>query len=240
MVVLVHGSMDRSGGMVRAARRLDDRYRVLRYDRRGYGRSQAAGPPFTMHRHVADLVALLRGRQAAAVVGHSYGGNVALALADLHPGLVRAVGTYESPMSWEPWWPVGTAGGTAVAAVRGGANAGDAAERFLRRMLGDAVWERLPERTRAERRAEGAALVGELDDLRRAAPWNPANIRCPVVCGFGELSQEHHREGARALGERLGAEVIEFPGARHGIHLAQPDAFAGFAERTVQVGSTPR
>ena len=33
-------------------------------------------------------------------------------------------------------------------------------------MIGDARWDALPERTRATRRAEGAAMVGELADLR--------------------------------------------------------------------------
>ena len=39
-VVLVHGAMDRSAGMLRLSRRLDETHRVLRYDRRGYGRSK--------------------------------------------------------------------------------------------------------------------------------------------------------------------------------------------------------
>ena len=90
VVALVHGAMDRSAAMVLLSRRLDEQYRVLRYDRRGYARSRDAGGPFTIDAHVADLVALLDGRRAV-VFGHSYGGNVALALAERHPELVRAV-----------------------------------------------------------------------------------------------------------------------------------------------------
>ena len=104
LVVLVHGAMDRSAAMVLLSRRLDEQYRVLRYDRRGYARSHDAGGPFTIDAHVADLVALLDGRRAV-VFGHSYGGNVALALAERHPQLVRAVAVYEVPLSWLPWWP---------------------------------------------------------------------------------------------------------------------------------------
>ena len=37
LVVVVHGTMDRAAGMLRLSRKLDHRYRVLRYDRRGYG-----------------------------------------------------------------------------------------------------------------------------------------------------------------------------------------------------------
>jgi pimeloyl-ACP methyl ester carboxylesterase len=45
LVVLVHGAMDRSAGMLRLSRRLDHEYRVVRYDRRGYGRSTPHGGP---------------------------------------------------------------------------------------------------------------------------------------------------------------------------------------------------
>ena len=79
-------------------------YRVLRYDRRGYGRSFPHDGPFAMDAQVADLVGLLDGRRAV-LIGHSYGGNIALATADHHPDLVAGVAVYETPMSWEPWWP---------------------------------------------------------------------------------------------------------------------------------------
>ena len=78
LIVLVHGSMDRSAGLLKLSRRLDDRFRVLRYDRRGYGRSTPHDGPFGMDGQVDDLVDVLDGRPAV-VFGHSYGGNVALA-----------------------------------------------------------------------------------------------------------------------------------------------------------------
>ena len=80
LVVVIHGSMDRSAGMLKVARQLDDRAHVLRYDRRGYGRSCPHDGPYGMHQQVDDLAALLADR-AAVLVGHSYGGNVALATA---------------------------------------------------------------------------------------------------------------------------------------------------------------
>ena len=70
LVVLVHGTMDRSTGFARVARRLDDRYRVLRYDRRGYARSRGLPGPHGCEAHVDDLLNLLDGRHAT-VVGHS-------------------------------------------------------------------------------------------------------------------------------------------------------------------------
>ena len=86
LVAVIHGTMDRSSGMLKLSRQLDSHARVLRYDRRGYGRS-APHPSglFDMDEQVADLVTLLAGRPAI-LVGHSYGGNVALATAARHRG----------------------------------------------------------------------------------------------------------------------------------------------------------
>ena len=64
-----------------------------------------------------------------------------------------------------------------------------AAERFMRRLIGEARWDALPERTRATRRAEGVALVGELSDLRAHAPWLPGAVTVPVWGGVGEAGR---------------------------------------------------
>jgi pimeloyl-ACP methyl ester carboxylesterase len=233
LVALVHGTMDRSTGFERVARRLDDRYRVLRYDRRGYARSSGHPGPHGCEAHVDDLLSLLDGRPAA-VVGHSYGGNVALAASVRQPDAILAVGVYETPLPWEPWWPGTTAGAAAVAAgTEGGPER--AAEQFLRRLLGDETWERLPESTRAARRAEGHALVGEMLDIRSRAPWHAEQVTVAVVAGHGTRSQEHHCESARRLAGTIpGAELMVIEGASHGAHLSHPRAFAGLVERVVE------
>ena len=236
-VVLVHGSMDRSSGLRAVARRLEDDLHVLLYDRRGYGRSRAVGGPFDIAHQVADLIALLDGRPAV-VFGHSLGGDVALAAACRHPGLVRGVGAYEPPMSWEPWWPPDTAGGEAIR-VADALGPEAAAAAFMRRMIGASRWERLPAATRAEREAEGAALVGELEDLERhGPPYEPDEIRVPVLVACGEHAAPQHRAAAEVLAQRFGVparrepfEVAVVPGAGHGIHLDQPLAMAGLVRR---------
>jgi pimeloyl-ACP methyl ester carboxylesterase len=223
LVVLVHGTMDRSAGLLKLSRRLDPALRVLRYDRRGYGRSAPHPGPFGMEEQVADLVELLDGRPAVAF-GHSYGGNVTLALADRHPDLVRAVGVYETPLSWLDWWPGTTAGADALA-TRG--EPADAAERFMRRLIGDARWARLPEATRRARRAEGTAMVGELVDLRSHAPWQPARIGVPVVAIHGTLGAAHHAASTRHLADVLtDCKSVEIEGARHFGPNTHPDAVA--------------
>ncbi len=227
LVVLVHGSMDRSAGLLKLSRRLDDEHLVLRYDRRGYGRSTPHDGPYDMGSQVDDLAALLEGR-AAVVFGHSYGGNVALALAARRPDLVRGVAVYETPLSWLAWWPTTTAGGDALT-VRDGhvADPADAAERFMRRLVGDERWSRLPEGTRRARCAEGPAMIGELHDLRDHAPWDPAAVTTPVVAMRGEHGAEHHRRSTAHLEATLpGCRLVDIHGARHFGPNTHPDAVA--------------
>ena len=59
LIALVHGSMDRSAGLLRLSRRLDGDHRVLRYDRRGYGRSVDVEGPRSVAANIDDLEVLL-------------------------------------------------------------------------------------------------------------------------------------------------------------------------------------
>jgi pimeloyl-ACP methyl ester carboxylesterase len=223
-IVLVHGSMDRSAGLLRLSRRLDDAFHVVRLDRRGYGRSQQVGPPWTISANVGDVEALaerLGATSVRCVVGHSLGGDVALALAERRPDLVEAVVVYETPLSWLDWWPRDSAGAAAVAA----SSPDDAAEAFMRRLVGDVVWERLPPAKQAERRSEGAAMVEELADLRREAPWS--SIEVPVLALCGEHGRAHHRRGTDWLGATLpDCRVVTVPGAGHAGPHTHPSAVA--------------
>jgi len=221
LIALVHGSMDRSAGMLKLSRRLDPDFRVLRYDRRGYGRSHPHPGPFAMSAQVDDLVALLAGRRAV-VVGHSYGGDVALATADRHPELVAGVAVYETPLSWLPWWPNTTAGSIAMAQR---SDTSDAAEQFMRRILGQRRWEALPERVKETRRAEGVALVAELSDLRDNQPWRPENVTMPAITAYGTLASAHHSAGMTYAAELLGCPVVVLPDCRHDAPFSHPELF---------------
>ena len=234
LVVLVHGTMDRSTSFGRVARHLPD-HGVVRYDRRGYARSLGTGPPERFEQQVDDLVGIIEEQGGSGLVaGHSYGGTIAVATAQRRPDLVAGVVAYEAPMPWRAWWPKRSAG---ASAVEDGVDPADAAERFMRRMVGDDRWERLPPSTRQARRAEGPTLVAEMAQMRPPSPpaHDPAQVTCPVVAAHGTDSAPHHRRAAEALAtEAPLGELVVVDGAGHGIHLTHP---ARFAELVTRVGA---
>lgn len=230
--------MDRAGSFARVVSQLPG-HRVIRYDRRGYGESIDAGPPATLADHVADLAAVVEERAGgpAVVIGHSLGGTVVIVLAQRRPDLVAAAGAYEAPRSWEPWWPEASAGSEAVAAD----DAGDAAERFMRRMVGDARWEGLADGVRSARRAEGPALLAELRSLREAPAYDEAAITVPVLLARGSEARPQHVRGMTALASALPGHpvVTVLDGADHGVHLSHPGDFATWIEQVWEVGARP-
>jgi len=231
IVVLIHGTMDRSAAFGRVIQRLGDLH-VIVYDRRGYGRSAGAQPPATrLADHAADLVALLDGRPAT-LVGHSYGGAVAMLVADDHPELTRSLGVFEAPLPWMPWWQEEATGSAAWAAA-GVSDPGDAVELFLRRTLGDAAWDELPPPTQAARRAEGPTFLADLASLRDGQLFDPTSLGVPMVVGTGSQSPDYHRNGAGHLADSVGTQVVEVDGGDHGSHTSHPDEFAAFVRRAV-------
>ncbi|MCX7620216.1 MAG: alpha/beta hydrolase [Acidimicrobiales bacterium] len=236
-VVFVHGSMDRAASFVNVVRRLGD-VDTIRYDRRGYGRSLGAGVAMTIDEHVNDLATVIDG-QPCVVIGHSFGGVVALAAAAKRAAPIVAVGSFEAPMPWSDWWPRRSAGRLAMQA---GPQEAAAAECFMRRMIGDEHWERLPESTRRQRRAEGRALVAELRQLEESVPpFDLIAIEVPIVSGYGSASFGYHRRASEEVAKiaRRG-ELVVINGAAHRAHASHPDDFAKFVRRTVLASRVKR
>jgi pimeloyl-ACP methyl ester carboxylesterase len=224
--------MDRAAAFRKSARHLRD-LDVILYDRRGYGRSDSRSTAATMDELVDDLLAVAP-REPSVVIGHSLGGVIALAAAQRAPERIRAVGAFEAPMAWRPWWPSGSAGGAAREAATAEGPAA-AAEQFMRRLLGDEIWDRLPEGTKAKRRGEGGALLADLTAMRTGGPpFDAARIGVPVVAGYGTATSERHRRACHELvDEAADAELVEIAGAPHGAHYSHPDEFARFVRRAV-------
>jgi len=76
---------------------LAGRYRLILYHRRGYAGSSRASKPVSVAQQAADCRALLHhlGVEHAHVVGHSYGGAVALQLALDAPGAAHSLALLE-------------------------------------------------------------------------------------------------------------------------------------------------
>jgi pimeloyl-ACP methyl ester carboxylesterase len=76
---------------------LSGRYQLINYQRRGYGASARATGPMSVSEQAADARALLQhlGIERAHVVGHSYGGVVALQLALDTPSAVHSLALLE-------------------------------------------------------------------------------------------------------------------------------------------------
>ncbi len=223
LVVLVHGSMDRQAGFARVRRELNDLH-LVSYDRRGYGRSLLARPAiYTLAQHVSDLLDIVGGRPWIGV-GHSYGADIVLAAASENPASLKGVVAYEPPTPWYDWWPRKSQ----FEEPPDIDDTGRAAEEFIRKIAGNQAWDKLPEKSKEQRRAEGTAFMSEVDELYKdPGLFDPTRITVPVLFGQGTLSAPYRRKAVEELARLIdGSEVTELEGAGHGGHMQDPKGFA--------------
>jgi proline iminopeptidase len=155
---------------------------VIRWDQRGCGRSERCAGPWTSERFVADLDAVRRhfGLERMALLGHSWGAQLALGYALAHPErvstLVYVSGVGIGPdADWHPAYRVAFLSRLA-----------EHPERLAR-------WRELsglPERTEEQERelavlrwsVEFEDRDGALEPARRMAePWFPVNEACATA-----------------------------------------------------------
>ena len=163
-VVMLHGSMDRAASFLKVTRRLPE-LDIVRYDRRGYGRSVGAG---------LCLLDRRAGRRPARGDGpssrRSWSATASAGSSPWPPPSAGPISCRRSAPSSRRW-PGSTGGRRPRPAAPPCRPAATAAPRT--RPSGScgawsatSVWERLPERTRRERRSEGPALLAELATIR--------------------------------------------------------------------------
>jgi pimeloyl-ACP methyl ester carboxylesterase len=232
LVVFVHGSPDRSQSFIRAVELLGD-VRTVIYDRRGYGQSLGARPEATsIADHVADLLALIDGGPAT-IIGHSFGGVVAMAAAASRPQVVDSLGLWEPPLPWLAWWPEWAR--RAVADIGADPNPLVVGEQAFKTVVGRRSWDALTAEQRDLARAEGAAFLTDTG-TQRTAPFDLNDVVAPCLVGFGTATWRHQVDGAERLAELLGAELMGVEGAGHFGHATHPEGFAQFVRRAVALG----
>ncbi|MEI6454554.1 MAG: alpha/beta hydrolase [Actinomycetes bacterium] len=226
-VVLVHGSLDRSASFERCVRRLAD-LEIIAYDRRGYGESPASAEPVGVEGHLKDLIAILELSGARVAIGHSFGGVVTSLAALREAQRLDAAGAFEPP---QPWLEI--PGSERPSKIQPG-NPGEEAERFFKRLIGVAAWDRMSERSRALRRAEGVALVDELTSIRSQRWLDCPAPSIPVSFGYGLASSERFQYYSRHLAAAWKSPLLmQLEHATHGAHIGSPDGFAKFIRSTV-------
>ncbi len=237
-------------GQVRAFR---DRYRVITYDARGQGRSEAPGDPaaYTQPIMVEDLHQLIThlGLTRPVVCGLSMGGNVVLNLALAHPEAVAGVvvcGTGAGSEKPEAW---------AETTIQGwiGLLEGPGVEAFAEMYLADPILADYADRSPAAREflwnaitsntAHGLAL-----GLRGVVGRRPtiyslrdrlARVAVPASIVVGDRDHWCTQVAAFLAATIPGAELIEIADSGHMVNLEQPEQFNRAVTRFLErLGST--
>jgi pimeloyl-ACP methyl ester carboxylesterase len=212
---------------------LRDAYRVIRYDTRGYGRTETDAVPFSNR---ADLAALLDhlGEASAHVVGLSRGGSIALDFALEFPDRVRSlivaaggVSGYEAAESsaeadfeepellWEAKDWARLADWETDFWAEGPGQARGRVDPAIRAQVHDWILTNY----RAEKE-EGQPQV-----LDPPAAERLAQLRAPLLVMLGTLDEPGTSAAMRYLASVVpGARLEEFETA-HMINLEQPDRF---------------
>lgn len=256
-VLLVHGQLGRAEDWLAVMALLRDRHRVLAPDRPGSGAN--GDGPSGMAANADVLADLLReqGGAPATVVGHSWGGGVAILLAAGHPELVSglvlagSVGSGSSVGRFDRVLATPVVGATLVSvALFFAGRAVPWCRARLRRLpppLGPRLAAVLPDRPfatgrRMRRRVrrtflvEQRALLDELGDVASALP----GISTPTIVVSGQWDGVVAPQAERDLAEAIpGARLVTLPCVAHFLPRDAPGALASLAHEAWEAGHAP-
>lgn len=208
-------------------------YRVIRYDLRGFGRSDLPPGAFSMRADLADLLTSLNATPAH-VVGLSLGGSTGLGFTIEYPDLVRSLVVAAPGLLGQR--PAG-ATRTAFDEIESVESAGDldrANELEVRLWvdgLGQPPTRVKPELRERILRLNRANLARSSDDalpvpLVPSAMTRLAEIHVPTLVMVGELDLAESRAAATRLTEGIaGAKNLVVPNVAHLINLEDPEGF---------------
>jgi pimeloyl-ACP methyl ester carboxylesterase len=250
-LVFVHGSAADYGTWTIQLASLRSRFRVVAYDRRGAERSPLPEgvPFFSTAEHAEDTARVIAAHASAPVVavGSSYGAVIALELARMRPELLAGAVLCEPPL------PSSEYAGSApyefgchfdrLVFERGGEVAG---ELFLRTVLGDDMFERIPDAWRARACGMWRQIRADCASLNRTLPRyaSLADVGVPTLLLGGTESPDYFELTLRALHRALpDARLDTVPDAGHSMHADAHRAFnarvVGFCEEIGFAASTP-
>ena len=234
-VVFVHPGLWDSRTWDGHFERFAERYRVLRYDLRGYGRSSRLEPgrPYS---HVDDLVAVMDavGMEGGALVGCSMGGAIEIDVALEHPERVTALVLASSDLSgFEDLTPDEEAEWTALQTPVG--EAVEAGELERAQELRMRIWAPMgtedPAGSRIRRIAFDNLHELTMDESGAAMLDPPAidrleQIRVPTLVLPADHDPLWLRRVSRLLAERIPAtRLVEIPDTDHVLNMRRPADF---------------
>lgn len=236
-VVCLHANASSSNQWRALLEMLAPEFHVLAADSYGSGKSPAW--PSDLRGSLRDEVEFLepvfaRAGDPFALVGHSYGGAIALIAALAYPERVRALAVYEPTLfslidADRP--PPNDADGikSTVSAARASLDAGDprrSAEQFIDYWMGNGSWTSMPE-TRQIPIAQSMASLPAWSSALLEDPTPLSSFReieAPVLYMMGSESPASSLGVARLLTPILpNVEVIELEGLGHMAPVTRPD-----------------
>src|ERR1700730_9258280 len=207
---------------------LKSSYRVLRYDQRGHGGTQATPGPYSFDLLVADVIALLDmlGIKRAHFCGLSMGGMTALFLAQRHPGRFDRIiacdcGPASTPASAQQWKER-----IELAAKDG---MGDLVEPTIGRWFPpEFVATKSPVLDKVRQMIASTPIAGFSGCAQALSDYDLrpglAGIDRPTLLIVG--TKDANLAGIRQIKEAVrGAPLVELEGAGHIANVEQPAAF---------------
>jgi pimeloyl-ACP methyl ester carboxylesterase len=207
---------------------------VIRYDHRGFGRSDDPKGPWSAH---ADLLGLLDalGIESADLIGCSWGGMVALDAALAAPDRVGRLVLVASGPSGRERSPEAVAAWEAVDATVEAGDVATANELELRMWVDGP--QRRPDEVDASVRARvevwNSELLARQGDLREPEDLDPpaigrlGEVESPALIITPELDQPFVLEGCRLLADEIPeAREARVTGAAHMVAMEKPDEVA--------------
>jgi len=218
-VLFLHaGGMD--GRMWRPlAERIEDRYWVIVPDLRGHGTTPLPPGPFS---NVDDVLGVLDDLEIerTAVVGASFGGNVALQLATAAPERVNALVLMASSLDIDDWSPEIEEFRAKEDALVEAGDIDGAVELGVRTWVRDRATEELV----AEMSRRAFELQAGVDAAERKRPIDLAAISAPTLAISGGLDfADFARIADRIAADVPGAQRDEVADAGHLVALERPD-----------------